>query len=141
MLLWPRRTPAGVSALFAGMFDDYAMEWLSKRGYLRWDQRGQGEAIIAAVIARVRADATRGSSFRKSRSSAHSRSWVSGQTGATPCSRHEFGLAPSFARGVQRGSEAPLVCVEMAGFAGRRNVDSRVPFLRKSDPAGTNDLP
>jgi hypothetical protein len=40
-----------VSALFAGMFDDYTMEWLSKRGYLRWDQRGQGEAIIAAVNA------------------------------------------------------------------------------------------
>src|SRR5262249_2902486 len=38
-----------VSALFAGMFDDYTMEWLSKRGYLSWDQRGQGEAIIAAV--------------------------------------------------------------------------------------------
>jgi hypothetical protein len=31
-----------VSALFAGMFDDYTMEWLSKRGYLSWDQRGQG---------------------------------------------------------------------------------------------------
>jgi hypothetical protein len=40
-----------VSALFAGMFDDYTVEWLSKRGYLRWDQRGQGEAIIAAVNA------------------------------------------------------------------------------------------
>ena len=40
-----------VSALFAGVFDDYTMEWLSKRGYLRWDQRGQGEAIIAAVNA------------------------------------------------------------------------------------------
>jgi AcrR family transcriptional regulator len=40
-----------LSALFAGMFDDYTTEWLSKRGYLRWDQRGQGEAIIAAVNA------------------------------------------------------------------------------------------
>jgi hypothetical protein len=40
-----------VSALFAGMFDDYTMEWLSKRGYLRWNERGQAEAIIAAVNA------------------------------------------------------------------------------------------
>jgi hypothetical protein len=38
-----------VSALFASMFDDYTMEWLSKRGYLSWDQRGKGEAIITAV--------------------------------------------------------------------------------------------
>jgi hypothetical protein len=38
-----------ISALFAGMFDEYTIEWLNKRGYLRWDQRGQGEAIIAAV--------------------------------------------------------------------------------------------
>jgi hypothetical protein len=52
---------AVVSALFASMFDDYTMEWLNKRGYLRWDQRGQGEAIIAAVntlIARQRRRAT-----------------------------------------------------------------------------------
>ena len=42
---------AVVSALFAGMFDDHTIEWLNKRGYLRWDQRGQGEAIIAAVNA------------------------------------------------------------------------------------------
>jgi AcrR family transcriptional regulator len=42
---------AVVSALFASMFDDYTMEWLSKRGYLRWDQRGQGEAVIEAVNA------------------------------------------------------------------------------------------
>jgi hypothetical protein len=42
---------AVVSALFAGMFDDHTIEWLSKRGYLSWDQRGQGEAIIAAVNA------------------------------------------------------------------------------------------
>ena len=27
------------------------IEWLNKRGYVRWDQRGQGEAIIAAVNA------------------------------------------------------------------------------------------
>jgi hypothetical protein len=40
-----------VSALFASMFDDHTIEWLNKRGYLRWDQRGQGEAIIAAVNA------------------------------------------------------------------------------------------
>jgi hypothetical protein len=40
-----------ISALFAGMFDDHTMEWLNKRGYLSWDQRGQGEAIIAAVNA------------------------------------------------------------------------------------------
>ena len=44
---------AVISALFAGMFDDHANEWLNKRGYLRWDQRGQGEAIIAAVNALI----------------------------------------------------------------------------------------
>ena len=42
-----------VSALFAGMFDDHTIEWLNKRGYLRWDQRGQAEAIIAAVNALI----------------------------------------------------------------------------------------
>jgi hypothetical protein len=42
-----------VNALFASMFNDYTMEWLNKRGYLRWDQRGQGEAIIAAVNALI----------------------------------------------------------------------------------------
>ena len=42
-----------VSALFAGMFDDHNIEWLNKRGYLRWDQRGQGETIIAAVNALI----------------------------------------------------------------------------------------
>ena len=42
---------AVISALFAGMFDEHTIEWLNKRGYLRWDQRGQGEAIIAAVNA------------------------------------------------------------------------------------------
>jgi hypothetical protein len=42
-----------VSALFASMFDDYTMEWLNKRGYLRWDQRGRGEAIISAVNALI----------------------------------------------------------------------------------------
>jgi hypothetical protein len=42
-----------VSALFASMFDERTIEWLNKRGYLRWDQRGQGEAIIAAVIALI----------------------------------------------------------------------------------------
>jgi hypothetical protein len=40
---------AVVSALFAGMFDDHTIEWLNKRGYLRWDERCRGEAIIAAV--------------------------------------------------------------------------------------------
>ena len=40
-----------VSALFASMFDDHAIEWLNKRGCLRWNQRGQAEAIIAAVNA------------------------------------------------------------------------------------------
>ncbi len=40
-----------VSALFAGMFDDHTIEWLNKRGYLRWDERCRGEAIIAAVNA------------------------------------------------------------------------------------------
>jgi hypothetical protein len=38
-----------VSALFAAMFDDHTIEWLNKRGYLRWDERRRGEAIIAAV--------------------------------------------------------------------------------------------
>jgi hypothetical protein len=38
-----------VSALFAGMFDDHTIEWLNKRGYLKWDERCRGEAIIAAV--------------------------------------------------------------------------------------------
>ena len=33
------------------MFDDHTIEWLNRLGYLRWDQRGQGEAIIAAVNA------------------------------------------------------------------------------------------
>jgi hypothetical protein len=42
-----------VSALFAGMFDDHTIEWLNKRGYLTWDQRGQGEAIISAVNALI----------------------------------------------------------------------------------------
>jgi hypothetical protein len=42
---------AVVSALFAAMFDDHTIEWLNRCGYLRWDQRGQGEAIIAAVNA------------------------------------------------------------------------------------------
>ena len=40
-----------VSALFASMFDDHTIAWLNKRGYLTWNQRGQGEAIIAAVNA------------------------------------------------------------------------------------------
>jgi hypothetical protein len=40
-----------ISALFASMFDDYTTEWLNKRGCLRWNQRGQAEAIIAAVNA------------------------------------------------------------------------------------------
>jgi hypothetical protein len=35
------------------MFDDHTIEWLIKRGYLTWDQRGQGEAIIAAVNALI----------------------------------------------------------------------------------------
>ena len=30
---------------------DHTIEWLSRRGYLHWGQRGQGEAIIAAVNA------------------------------------------------------------------------------------------
>jgi hypothetical protein len=42
---------AVVNALFASMFDDHTIEWLNKRGYLRWDERCQGEAIIAAVNA------------------------------------------------------------------------------------------
>jgi hypothetical protein len=51
---------AVVSALFASMFDDHTIEWLNKRGYLRWDRRGQGGAIIAAV------NASRGTSGRSS---------------------------------------------------------------------------
>ena len=42
---------AVISALFASMFDDHTIAWLNKRGYLTWNQRGQGEAIIAAVNA------------------------------------------------------------------------------------------
>ena len=42
-----------VSALFASMFDDLTIVWLNKRGYLHWAQRGQGEAIIAAVNALI----------------------------------------------------------------------------------------
>ncbi len=38
-----------VSALFGSMFDDHTIEWLNKRGYLRWDERCRGEAVIAAV--------------------------------------------------------------------------------------------
>ena len=38
-----------VSALFASMFGDHTIEWLNKRGYLRWDERCRGETIIAAV--------------------------------------------------------------------------------------------
>ena len=40
-----------ISALFASMFDDHTIEWLNKRGYLRWDRRGRGETIIDAVNA------------------------------------------------------------------------------------------
>ncbi len=42
-----------VSALFASMFDDHTIGWLNKRGYLRWDRRGQAEAIISAVNALI----------------------------------------------------------------------------------------
>jgi hypothetical protein len=42
-----------VSALFASMFDDYTIEWLNKRGYLSWDERRRGEAIISAVNALI----------------------------------------------------------------------------------------
>jgi hypothetical protein len=44
---------AVISTLFASMFDNYTIEWLNRRGYLRWDQRGQAEAIIAAVNALI----------------------------------------------------------------------------------------
>jgi hypothetical protein len=40
---------AVVSALFAGCFSDRTMHWLQQRGFLLWDNRGRGEAIIAAV--------------------------------------------------------------------------------------------
>jgi hypothetical protein len=42
-----------LSALFAGMFDEHTIAWLNKRGYLSWDQRGQGEAVISAVNALI----------------------------------------------------------------------------------------
>ena len=42
-----------VSALFAGMFEDHTIEWLNKRGYLRWDDRCRGETLIAAVNALI----------------------------------------------------------------------------------------
>jgi hypothetical protein len=42
-----------LSALFAAMFEDHTIVWLNKHGYLNWDQRGQGEAIIAAVNALI----------------------------------------------------------------------------------------
>jgi hypothetical protein len=46
--------PWGVlNTLFAAMFEDHTIAWLNKRGYLRWDQRGQGNAIIAAVNALI----------------------------------------------------------------------------------------
>ena len=38
-----------LSALFAALFEDHTIVWLNKRGYLRWDERCRGEAIIAAV--------------------------------------------------------------------------------------------
>ena len=44
---------AVISALFASMFDDHTIEWLNKRGYLKWNQRGQGEAITSAVNALI----------------------------------------------------------------------------------------
>jgi hypothetical protein len=42
-----------ISALFASMFDDHTIEWLNRHGYLSWDQRGRGEAIISAVDALI----------------------------------------------------------------------------------------
>jgi hypothetical protein len=42
-----------VNALFASMFDDQTIMWLNKRGYLSWEQRGQGEAVIRAVNALI----------------------------------------------------------------------------------------
>jgi hypothetical protein len=42
-----------ISALFAGMFDNHTMEWLNKRGYLRWDERGQAEMIISGINALI----------------------------------------------------------------------------------------
>jgi hypothetical protein len=42
-----------VNALFASMFDDQTIMWLNKRGYLSWEQRGQGEAVIRAVDALI----------------------------------------------------------------------------------------
>jgi hypothetical protein len=43
-----------VTAWFASMFDDHTIEWLNSRGYPRWDERCQGEAIIAVVNALIR---------------------------------------------------------------------------------------
>jgi hypothetical protein len=42
-----------ISALFASMFDDHTIQWLNKRGYLRWDERCRGEAIISGVNALI----------------------------------------------------------------------------------------
>jgi len=42
-----------LSALFAAMFEDHTIAWLNRRGYLSWHQRGQGEAVIAAVNALI----------------------------------------------------------------------------------------
>jgi hypothetical protein len=33
---------APFSALFAVMFDDHTIEWLNRRGYLRWDRAAKG---------------------------------------------------------------------------------------------------
>jgi hypothetical protein len=46
-----KRGDAGavIGALFAACFSDRTIHWLHQRGYLPWDNRGRGEAIIAAV--------------------------------------------------------------------------------------------
>jgi hypothetical protein len=35
-----------LSALFAGMFDDHTIEWLNKRGYLRWTSAAKERQLL-----------------------------------------------------------------------------------------------
>ena len=50
---------AVISALFSGMFDGPHYRVARKRGYLSWEQRDEGEAIIAAVNALIGRQGTR----------------------------------------------------------------------------------
>ena len=48
-------TMSVIRTVTSALFDNHTIKWLNKGGYLRWDQRGQGEAIISAVNALDRA--------------------------------------------------------------------------------------